>query len=333
MATFNGGRFLRAQLESLARQTTLPLELVVTDDGSEDDTLGQIEDFAATAPFPVRLHKNSARLGYADNFLKAASFCRGTLIAFCDQDDVWLEQKLARMVRAFVADDVLLVVHSGAVVDEELRPAGWKFPDIGANSIAPLLHGGWRRGIPGFAMVFRSSLPLLHRRPRPMSAQDGAEPMIHDQWVCFLASTFGRMAYIREPLVLYRRHSETATHSAPNSVGIEVNRLLATASDDYLALARLNEHWASYLEKAAPTLDGSDHDRALDGAAVYRSRCQHLERRAELYLPDRSSVSRLRTLAILVARGAYGAHQLGGLGPRALAKDATVGLLGFRCRH
>ncbi len=73
MATYNGGLYLQDQLESLAEQDLSPLELVVTDDGSQDDTVSLIKGFAQHAPFPVRFEQNTERLGYGRNFLKAAS--------------------------------------------------------------------------------------------------------------------------------------------------------------------------------------------------------------------------------------------------------------------
>ncbi|MGA8529432.1 MAG: glycosyltransferase, partial [Acidobacteriaceae bacterium] len=112
MATYNGEKYIREQLDSIARQSLLPYELVVTDDGSTDGTLEMVEDFARSAPFPVKIHRNDVRLGFADNFFKAASLCEGELIAFSDQDDVWLEDKLSVCSSHFVDPDVFLVAHS-----------------------------------------------------------------------------------------------------------------------------------------------------------------------------------------------------------------------------
>lgn len=100
MATFNGERFIREQLNSLSRQTLLPYELVVCHDGSADCTLDLIAEHAKTAPFPVRLHHNDERLGYRNNFLKAASLCTGELIAFCDQDVLYRDLALLYRERA-----------------------------------------------------------------------------------------------------------------------------------------------------------------------------------------------------------------------------------------
>src|SRR4051812_17314881 len=96
LATYNGARYLHAQLDSLLAQTLKPEELVVGDDGSNDETLTILKDFALTAPFPTRIQVNAARLGYADNFLATAARCSSPLIAFCDQDDVWMPTKLQR---------------------------------------------------------------------------------------------------------------------------------------------------------------------------------------------------------------------------------------------
>ena len=95
MATYNGERFLEEQLRSLGEQTTLPDELVVCDDTSTDRTPQILAQFAKRASFPVKLFTNDQRLGWRKNFLKAARLCTSEYIAFCDQDDVWLKEKLA----------------------------------------------------------------------------------------------------------------------------------------------------------------------------------------------------------------------------------------------
>ena len=100
MATYNGEKYIKEQLQSLSNQTSLPFELVVGDDGSTDATLDILKEFCAHAPFPVRIHQNQANLGFARNFLDTARRCKGDWIAFCDQDDVWLPDKLATVIQA-----------------------------------------------------------------------------------------------------------------------------------------------------------------------------------------------------------------------------------------
>ena len=101
MASYNGARFIAEQLDSFARQTRLPDELVVTDDCSNDGTPELIDEFAKRAPFPVHLHRNSKTLGVARNFGKALELCSGDLVFLSDQDDVWLVDKLACVEKHF----------------------------------------------------------------------------------------------------------------------------------------------------------------------------------------------------------------------------------------
>src|ERR1700728_1787253 len=116
MATFNGEKYIREQLDSIAGQTLLPFELVITDDGSTDATLGIVENFASVAPFPVKIHRNESRLGYANNFIRAASLCQGELIAFCDQDDIWMTEKFSVCSEFFRDSEVVLAAHSAVTI-------------------------------------------------------------------------------------------------------------------------------------------------------------------------------------------------------------------------
>ena len=119
LATYNGEPFLMEQLESLAQQTLLPAELVVSDDGSTDKTIEIVREFAAHAPFDVVVLEHGARLNYRLNFRRAAKHCSGDLIAFCDQDDVWVPNKLERMVRVFSDSKVQLAYHNAVVAGPE----------------------------------------------------------------------------------------------------------------------------------------------------------------------------------------------------------------------
>src|SRR5437867_476200 len=100
MTTRNGEQYLEALLESLVRQRRPPDELVVHDDASEDSTLSILEAFASAAPFVVRIERSRVRRGHVAGFLLAAELCEGDAIAFCDQDDVWLNSKLEICARA-----------------------------------------------------------------------------------------------------------------------------------------------------------------------------------------------------------------------------------------
>src|SRR5438270_11298194 len=118
MATFNGARFLAEQLESIANQSVAPVELIICDDQSGDETQQIVQAFAERAEFPVHIHVNQYRLGYARNFRKAASLCSGELIAFCDQDDWWLPERLEVCALRFDDAGLQLLYHNAWLVDE-----------------------------------------------------------------------------------------------------------------------------------------------------------------------------------------------------------------------
>src|ERR1700760_4242642 len=98
MCTYNGERYLREQLESIAEQSLLPIELVVCDDGSTDDSILILEEFRARAPFSVRIIRNEVKLGSTRNFDQAMTSTSGEFIALCDQDDRWKPRKLEKLV-------------------------------------------------------------------------------------------------------------------------------------------------------------------------------------------------------------------------------------------
>src|ERR1035437_7645952 len=157
MATYNGQKHIRRQLDSLAAQSQIPEELVITDDNSTDDTVSVIDAFAKTAPFLVNVYRNKTRLGYRANFMRAASLCRSELIAFCDQDDYWYPQKIAVSVKPFSDPEVLLTYHNADVISGEGRRIGSLAARAASQSVLmPLSSSPWWHPL-GFTQVFRRS--------------------------------------------------------------------------------------------------------------------------------------------------------------------------------
>lgn len=200
LATYNGERFLRAQLDSLVQQSHPPDELVVADDGSTDGTLEIVHAFAAAAPFPVIVLPSEGRFGYRANFMRCAAHCTGELIAFCDQDDVWDCEKLA-VVDRMIEPSTLLLQHDFRVVDSCLGLLPGDMRTVGISASAR-----WA-AVLGLVQVFRRS--LLEFWPLWASSIDqnrSSERMAHDQWVYFLAQALGGVQLLREPLLSYRQH-------------------------------------------------------------------------------------------------------------------------------
>ena len=103
MCTYNGSAYVREQLDSLLAQTRLPNEIVVFDDASTDDTVAILEEYKANNPHVVwDIHPNKTNQGWRTNFKLALEQTDGDIIFLCDQDDIWMPDKLMTMSRALV---------------------------------------------------------------------------------------------------------------------------------------------------------------------------------------------------------------------------------------
>ena len=212
MCTFNGARFIEEQLESLVRQELRPDELVVCDDGSDDNTVQLIRKRSSDVPFSVKIQENPSRLGVFRNFEQAVSLCQGEIIAPCDQDDVWRSDKLMMMAQALTENPAAGMVFSDAeVVDDQLKPMNMSLWDCVGFSTE--LQEQFRQGdafrhlvnrnyINGCAMAFRSCLRDLFL-PFP----DQFEFLhLHDGLIILFVSAVAPIIPLNQKLISYRQH-------------------------------------------------------------------------------------------------------------------------------
>jgi glycosyltransferase involved in cell wall biosynthesis len=324
MATYNGAKYLEDQLFSIARQTRLPDEMVISDDGSTDETVGILEQFSVNSPFPVRIYRNQQPMGYGDNFMKAASLCMSELIAFCDQDDVWIENRLATCLSYFSDEAVVLSVHSGVVVDDNLQPLGSMWPDISRTKVCYESEPN-KFPYPGFAIVVRKDIPGFFLKPRPPEMQGLSREMPHDNWVSLLARIYGKIAFIEEPLVLYRRHQTTTTviqqYSTSDRIHLSSKCL---SSEEY----RKTADWLGLLVDCFLDIDINQPYSRLSHSSVailrYRRQQQAYADRARLYAIKAPFTARLWTFVIMIIRGRYLSAKWGNLGLKSFLKDCTI---------
>jgi glycosyltransferase involved in cell wall biosynthesis len=237
MATFNGAKYLQEQLNSFVNQTSLPDELIICDDGSEDGTISIIEEFRQSAPFPVRIIKNTRNYGYIRNFEQALTLCSGNLIFLSDQDDIWFPEKISYIERIFREDiGKLLIIHDGKLVDERLQ---W----YGATKLKQV-RAGWNND----KHFITGALSALHKDliscvlPFPNNITIG-----HDAWIHLIASLLGARGIIEKPLQLIRRHSTntsvwvgSSTHQI-SSLSVIRSNFNTQASTSYQNRIDLNE--------------------------------------------------------------------------------------------
>lgn len=239
MCTYNGGRFLHDQLESIAAQTRLPDELVVRDDRSVDETVEVLRTFARRAPFVVRTEVNEKNVGSTNNFEKTISCCEGEIIALADQDDIWKPSKLAVIEAVFEKYPEAGYVFSDAeLLDENRAAAQMLWTAIGfrgklrgdfvnGQQVAVLLR---RSVATGATMAFRSR---LRRVTVPFSPH-----WVHDHWIALLASAVGSYGVpVDEPLIQYRQHAGQQLGARKKSPTEKVKRARLGKQTDYSRMA------------------------------------------------------------------------------------------------
>jgi hypothetical protein len=245
LCTYNGSRYLQEQLDSIARQSRRPDELIIRDDVSTDDTVEIARRFAKTAPFPVHVHRNSENVGSTRNFELAIEACSGDIIALSDQDDVWLPQKLERIEAEFNAEsDVGLVFSDAILTKEDLSPMGinlWRETFrprdqrefLAGRAVDVLLQ---YNVVTGATMAFRSAL-RSGMLPVPKLTE-----FIHDGWISLIAAMSSHVRFIREPLIKYRQHSGQQLGAGLSRWGIpRLERFRLTVESRGRTLERLDE--------------------------------------------------------------------------------------------
>jgi glycosyltransferase involved in cell wall biosynthesis len=319
LTTLNGQKFLPQQLASLAAQQVPVLELIVCDDSSSDNTVSILSNFAEQAPFPVRVIQNPDRLGYRVNFIKAANECRGDLIAFCDQDDVWHPQKLEILSRHFLDPSVQLVYHNAVLTDEVGTPTANLFSDR-ESIFEPLTMRPWLI-VPGLVQIFRRDLlrfaPLHHVSVDPYSDD---QKMPHDLWSLFWASVLGKIVYEPKKLVEYRQH-DANTSGWPHSRWTDFLRDNILNAEAYsIANAISCDNRTTILEQALPMAVPSETAKIESAISYYRTLSAFSEARADIFR-CKHFTQRARKLLALWKHGAYSS-----LGFDNLLLDLTIGL-------
>lgn len=218
LATYEGAAFLRAQLDSFEAQEHRDWRLVWRDDGSSDGTVAILQEFAAAQPAGrvERLAAPEGRVGSAASFLALLRHAVGTmgpgeLVAFADQDDVWLPFKLARAAGALGAVDPgrpAIYAARQVLVDAGLNRLG-----VSAAPVVP----------PGFPAALTQNLAtgctvaLNRAAARLVAASTAPAGCQHDWWAYLLVTAAGGVFLAdREPVVLYRQHGGNAV-GAPRS--------------------------------------------------------------------------------------------------------------------
>ena len=213
LCTCNGEKYLDTQWQSILGQYQQPDEVIICDDRSTDGTVAKLRQFAANAPFSVRIIENKRRLGYNKNFEQALRYCTGDLIFICDQDDCWFPEKISTMARYMTDQPTAQLAFCDAwVTDEQLQGRQNRFWEWirfdnraqqrwqAGESMDIMLDGN---RVMGCATVIRRPF-LATLLPIPESIPG----YIYDGWLGLVSAACEVVHFIDQPLQLYRTHTQ-----------------------------------------------------------------------------------------------------------------------------
>lgn len=197
LATYNGAQYLPTQLDSVLQQDYPNIEIIISDDNSQDDTLAIIERYQQIHP-SIQLVRSLSNQGYIKNFEQGCKLAKGAYVALCDQDDKWHPEKISKLYGAI--GDAALVYANSVLCNENMEPIGVTIADrvTCKNFSSPLEQAIFCR-IYGHAMLIKNTF-LQQIFPFPTIIP-------HDWWIAYTATVNGGIRYIPDELAWYRQHS------------------------------------------------------------------------------------------------------------------------------
>lgn len=206
LATYNGEKFLREQLDSLLNQTYRNIEIIISDDNSTDNTQLILREYA-NRDSRVKWSLNKRERGFVNNFSEAITRSVGEVIFLCDQDDVWNNEKIKKHIDAYQDQSIMWAYNEIAVTDENRKITGYltdTMPDYWTRR--NLLYYTWGSCVLGCATSYRARL-IKDIWPADRNAPG------HDSWIQLVIYP-AKSSYLNEVLQEYRQHNQ-------NTVGLK----------------------------------------------------------------------------------------------------------------
>lgn len=201
MATYNGEKYIREQIDSILSQLSENDELVISDDGSTDDTRKIINHYVNN--YKNIIFVDGPKKGVIKNFENALSHSKGEYIFLTDQDDIWIEGKVKRVIKELSFKNKLLVLHDAYIVNKDGDIIDNSFFDH-RTSRPGLIRNLLKNSYLGCCMAFRREL-LDVALPFPDKIE------MHDWWIGLLGEALGKVCFINEKYLMYRRHGNNVS--------------------------------------------------------------------------------------------------------------------------
>ncbi len=209
MATYNGEKYLREQIDSLFAQTYQDWHLYVHDDGSKDDTVSIVREYIVKNPKKVTLVDYPSQGGACKNFLSMLERIEAPYYMFCDQDDVWMPEKITKAYESMKKLElqnpaIPITINTDLIVvnkDKEIiAKSFWRYQNIDTNWIKKYSDHAALQYVTGCTMLF-------NKKAKEIVKFHHDEATMHDSWIALsVAANNGIIMNMHESQILYRQH-------------------------------------------------------------------------------------------------------------------------------
>ena len=232
LSTYNGEKYLKEQLDSLFLQTYNDFNILIRDDGSTDKTKYILNEYEKNYPNKVQIIEDGiGNLGSSKSFMKLLEYSSDCeYIMFCDQDDVWLPnkiklsfQKIKEMEEAYGTDTPLLVFTDLFVVNEKLKILNQSFWNY--QKLIPSVAKYWKKLLA--QSIITGCTIIMNKSAKDVCLPFVLDEMIHDQWIGANVSKYGKIDFIDEQTILYRQHGKNVEGAHLFGISYILKKLLA----------------------------------------------------------------------------------------------------------
>lgn len=263
MATRNGGRFLPEQLDSLLQQTVKSFRVLIHDDGSSDNTQEIIRDYENRYPQKIHLMNDGICCGSAvKNFLHLTKYASAQYVMYCDQDDVWLPEKVEISLNSMKEAEARLGTDCPVLVFAAYRPVDAELRELKKYGSTIL------RQNPVFSRLLVENcvsgcVMMCNRALYSLLGEYEEAILMHDWWAALIAAAMGQIVYIPREVMLYRQHGGNSVGAMDTgSLRYRLHKLADKETRNkknlyFRQAALLRERFANRLDpEAAAVLDG-----------------------------------------------------------------------------
>lgn len=244
LATYNGEKFLKEQLESILNQTYNNFNLIISDDNSNDSTFQILNEYAKKDN-RIIIFKQSENIGVISNFEFLISKVTSNYFMFSDQDDIWDKEKIEKSFNKLKETDSDIIFTDLTVVDDKLNILynsywtlkGFRNKILKYNCFEALYLNNY---VTGCTMLMKKEI-IEKVLPLPKKSKY----ILHDYWITLITSQNGKVNYLDEPTIKYRQHKNNKIGSKNRTETIktlkEIRELFINVKKEHFSVFIENE--------------------------------------------------------------------------------------------